>query len=60
VDSFDAMTSKRSYTNVRMTYAEAIIELKACMGTQFDPVITEKFIEVIELNQGSFDDYMNK
>jgi diguanylate cyclase (GGDEF)-like protein len=61
VDSFDAMTSKRSYTNIRMTYAEAIIELKACMGTQFDPVITEKFIKVVETNQGGgFDEYMDK
>lgn len=60
VDSFDAMTSKRSYTNLRKSYAEAIIELKACMGTQFDPVITEKFIEVIENHKDSFDDFMTK
>jgi len=60
VDSFDAMTSKRSYTNLRKSYAEAIIELRACMGTQFDPVITKKFIEVIENHKDSFDDFMTK
>jgi diguanylate cyclase (GGDEF)-like protein len=56
-DSFDAMTSKRSYTNLRKTYDEAIDELRACSGTQFDPDITEKFIEVIEGNKDSFDKF---
>lgn len=54
-DSFDAMTSKRSYTNLRKTYDEAIEELRACAGSQFDPDITEKFIEVIECNNDNFD-----
>jgi diguanylate cyclase (GGDEF)-like protein len=52
-DSFDAMTSKRSYTNLRKTYDEAIEELRACAGTQFDPDITERFIEIIEGNKDS-------
>lgn len=46
VDSFDAMTSNRPY-NKRKTYDEAIDELKRCIGTQFDPVITRAFIDVI-------------
>lgn len=46
VDSFDAMTSNRPY-NKRKTYDEAIEELKRCSGTQFDPVITQAFIEMI-------------
>ncbi|MBM7871355.1 diguanylate cyclase (GGDEF)-like protein [Clostridium pascui] len=46
VDSFDAMTSNRPY-NKRKTYDEAIDELKRCSGTQFDPVITRAFIDVI-------------
>ncbi|KOA20199.1 putative diguanylate cyclase YdaM [Clostridium homopropionicum DSM 5847] len=46
VDSFDAMTSNRPY-NKRKTYEEAIEELKKCSGTQFDPSITNSFIEVI-------------
>ncbi|WP_251861160.1 diguanylate cyclase [Clostridium sp. Marseille-Q2269] len=55
VDSFDAMTSNRPY-NTRKTYEEAIEELKQCSGTQFDPYIAEKFIEVIMENKDSFDD----
>lgn len=47
VDSFDAMTSNRPY-NVRKTYDEAILELKKCSGTHFDPEIANKFIEIIQ------------
>lgn len=46
VDSFDAMTSNRPYTRTK-TFDEAIEELKRCSGTQFDPYIAEKFIEII-------------
>lgn len=56
VDSFDAMTSNRPY-NKRKTYEEAIIELKKCSGTQFDPFIVEKFIEL--LMKGNKDNRIN-
>jgi diguanylate cyclase (GGDEF)-like protein len=56
-DSFDAMTSKRSYTNLRKTYDEAVEELRACAGTQFDPELTEIFIKMIERNKDSFGEY---
>src|SRR5213079_1804385 len=36
VDSFDAMTTERPYQKTK-TFAEAIIELRACSGKQFDP-----------------------
>lgn len=49
VDCFDAMTSNRPYSK-RKTHDEAIEELKSCSGTQFDPMIAEAFIEVIEEN----------
>ena len=49
--SFDAMTSKRSYTNLRKTYDEAVAELRACSGSQFDPALIEMFIEIIESNK---------
>jgi diguanylate cyclase (GGDEF)-like protein len=55
VDSFDAMTSHRPY-NKRKTYDEAIDELKKCSGTQFDPIITEKFIRSIKKNMHEFQD----
>lgn len=55
VDSFDAMTSNRPY-NKRKTYEEAIIELKKCSGSQFDPDIADTFIEVIKENKDRLDD----
>ncbi|WP_195262784.1 MULTISPECIES: diguanylate cyclase [unclassified Clostridium] len=54
VDSFDAMTSNRPY-NQRKTYDEAIVELRKFSGIQFDPVIAEKFIEVIKENKDKLD-----
>jgi diguanylate cyclase (GGDEF)-like protein len=45
-DSYDAMTSERSYKERRMTEEEAILELKNCAGTQFDPVLVETFISL--------------
>lgn len=46
-DSFDAMTFSRSYKKA-MTYKEAIVEIRECSNTQFDPSIAETFIEVIK------------
>lgn len=42
-DSFDAMTSGRSYRN-ELTFEEAVGELKRCAGTHFDPRLVEVFI----------------
>ncbi|MCL6585294.1 MAG: diguanylate cyclase [Anoxybacillus sp.] len=47
IDSFDAMTTERPYQRTK-TFAEAIVELRRCAGTQFDPFYAEKFIELIE------------
>lgn len=46
-DSFDAMTFSRTYKKA-MTYKEAIVEIRECSNTQFDPSIAEVFIEVIK------------
>jgi HD-GYP domain-containing protein (c-di-GMP phosphodiesterase class II) len=46
-DSFDAMTFDRPY-KAGLNWDEAITELRANKGTQFDPDITEAFIRVIE------------
>lgn len=46
-DSYDAMTSPRSYKEA-IGRAEAIQELERCAGTQFDPSLTESFIEIIK------------
>ena len=46
-DAFDAMTSERSYQRARSP-EDAIAELRACAGTQFDPALVEVFCRVVE------------
>ena len=46
-DSFDAMTSDRSY-RPRFTLEKALDEIRRCSGTQFDPAIAEAFLNVFE------------
>jgi len=41
-DSFDAMTSDRPYRNA-LSFEQAIDEVTAGTGTQFDPVVVEAF-----------------
>ncbi|MGB9721719.1 MAG: HD-GYP domain-containing protein [bacterium] len=45
-DAYDAMTSKRPYRKA-LTKEEAIRELKANAGTQFDPAIVRIFVKYI-------------
>jgi len=45
-DSYDAMTSERSYKK-GMSKEAAIEELKRCSGTQFDPEIIEVFVDML-------------
>ena len=47
VDAYDAMIKDRPYRSA-MTHEEAVNELKRCAGTQFDPYVVEKFLQVIE------------
>lgn len=42
-DSFDAMTTNRTY-RAALPVALAIAEIRRCSGTQFDPVLAEKFL----------------
>lgn len=46
-DSYDAMTSDRPYRKA-MSDKEAVEELERCTGSQFDPVLTPKFIQFIK------------
>jgi putative nucleotidyltransferase with HDIG domain len=52
-DSFDAMTTKRSYKEV-YTLDFALNELKKGCGTQLDKELTEKFINLVKENRDSF------
>ncbi len=45
-DAFDAMTTNRSYSPA-VTAAEALSELRACAGTQFDPQVVDAFIATL-------------
>lgn len=54
IDSFDAMTSNRPYSQ-RRTYDDAVNELRNCSGTQFDPEIINEFIEMLNRNKGMLD-----
>ena len=47
-ESYDAMTSGRIYTDCK-TKEEAIQELRACAGSQFDPEVVSVFIEQVLL-----------
>lgn len=46
-DTFDAMTSKRSYRNA-LALETVIEEIKTCSGTQFDPKIASVFLTILE------------
>ena len=44
-DTYDAMTSTRSYRKA-LDHDIAINEISKCAGTQFDPVMAQKFVEI--------------
>ena len=46
-DSFDAMFSKRAYRD-KMDVVDVVAEIARNRGTQFDPVIADAFLDVIE------------
>ncbi|MFA5384305.1 MAG: PAS domain S-box protein [Eubacteriales bacterium] len=50
VDAYDSMTSDRPYRKA-LPPENAIAELLRCSGTQFDPVLVDKFVEIIRRNQ---------
>lgn len=46
-DSFDAMTSKRTYRD-SLPLNTVVSEFKKCKGTQFDPELTDVFLDILE------------
>jgi putative nucleotidyltransferase with HDIG domain len=46
-DAFDAMTSERRYRRAR-SLGDAVRELKHYAGTQFDPKLTQAFLQLID------------
>ena len=47
-DTYDAMTSTRSYRKA-LDHDIAIDEIQKCAGTQFDPQLAQKFVEIENL-----------
>lgn len=47
VDSFDAMTSKRSYGTPK-SMPEALLEIQNFSGTQFDPKLAREFVDFMK------------
>jgi HD-GYP domain-containing protein (c-di-GMP phosphodiesterase class II) len=50
-DAFDAMTTDRPYRKA-LSLQDAVEEMKRCSGEQFDPLIVECFLQVLEKNPG--------
>lgn len=46
-DTFDAMTTKRSYRNA-LPLDVVRAEIEKCSGSQFDPEIAKKFLEILD------------
>jgi HD-GYP domain-containing protein (c-di-GMP phosphodiesterase class II) len=46
-DAYDAMITARPYRNP-LPREEAIAELRRCSGTQFDPIVVEHFLEILD------------
>ncbi len=51
-DAYDAMISDRPYRKA-MTHEEAVEELCRCAGTQFDPELVERFIEIVNKSKSN-------
>ena len=47
-DAYDSMISARSYRTVPFSKAAAIAEIKEKSGTQFDPVVVDAFLKIVE------------
>lgn len=46
IDAFDVMTHSRPYKDA-MTVMEAVIEIRRCSGSQFDPTIANLFANIV-------------
>jgi diguanylate cyclase (GGDEF)-like protein/PAS domain S-box-containing protein len=46
-DAYEVLTSARPYGKT-LSSAEAVAELRRCTGTQFDPKLLEKFVQMLE------------
>ncbi|MFW6273277.1 MAG: PAS domain S-box protein [Halanaerobium sp.] len=50
IDAYDVMTNERPYSRA-ISKEEALEEIENCAAAQFDPVLAEKFVELIKLKK---------
>lgn len=58
-DTFDAMTTKRSYRNA-LPLEVVRTEIERCTGTQFDPQIAKVFLDILDHHYDEILDIQNK
>ncbi len=58
-DSFDAMTSRRSYRDA-LPMETVISEFERCRGSQFDPEIDDLFLDILKNDFGEIKEIMEK
>ncbi len=58
-DTFDAMTSKRSYRNA-LPIETVRAEIERCSGTQFDPDIAKVFLTILDTQYDKIQDIQKK
>ena len=58
-DSFDAMTSRRTYRDC-LPLDTVIAEIEKCSGTQFDPKITDAFLDILKNNYSDIEDVQKR
>ena len=59
VDTFDAMTSKRSYRDA-LSLDIVKEEIQKCSGTQFDPECAKAFLDILENEYNKIEEIKNK
>ncbi len=58
-DSFDAMTSRRTYRD-SMSLENVIEEFERCKGTQFDPELVDLFLDILHNHLDEIQEIQNK
>lgn len=58
-DTFDAMTSKRTYRDA-LPLDVVIAEIEKCSGTQFDPQIASAFLDILKNNLDAITEIQSK
>ena len=58
-DTFDAMTTKRSYRNA-LPLEVVRAEIEKCSGTQFDPAISKVFLDILDHHYDEILEIQNK